>query len=128
MTRQMPAGSHSAGSRRAARSASWARSASRRCSCGGPLILSLVASGAVLGGPAAVWADGRLLLIAGIVLVLGAVWLLARRRSFATDQSAACCTTPTPTGGADQQAGSMGLMAPDGQEHEPASISGRNAS
>lgn len=48
--------------------------------CGGPLVLSLVASGAAMGAIGAVWADGRpLLLAAGALLIVISAWLLARR-------------------------------------------------
>ncbi len=50
--------------------------------CGGPLILSLFASGAVLGALGAVWAGGSLLLLlVGGTRVVAAAWLLARRRT-----------------------------------------------
>ncbi len=48
--------------------------------CGGPLVLSVLASGALLGAAAAVWAGARPWLLAGgAVLVVTAVWLLRRR-------------------------------------------------
>jgi MerT mercuric transport protein len=60
--------------------------------CAGPLILSLLASGALLGAFGAVWVGGRPLFLAGAaVLVGGAAWLLVRRRSSQADESAACC-------------------------------------
>ena len=95
--------------------------------CGGPLILSLLTSGAVLGGLAALWAVSRLLLVPGVVLVVGAVWLLGRRRSSQREEGAACCATPTPTAGADHQAGSAAHVGPDGRERTPASASDRSA-
>ena len=49
--------------------------------CAGPLVLSLLATGAVLGALSTIWADDRPLLLGSgaIVVALGA-WLLARRR------------------------------------------------
>jgi hypothetical protein len=58
--------------------------------CGGPLVLSLLASGAVLGGLGALWSDSRLLVVPGVVLVVGALWLLLRRRSAQADESSGC--------------------------------------
>jgi hypothetical protein len=69
--------------------------------CGGPLILSLLASGAVLGALGGVWAGGRLLLlVGGAALVLAAVWLLVRRRAPGTADGVDCCAAPADT--ADQ--------------------------
>ena len=50
--------------------------------CAGPLVLSLLATGAVLGALSAISAEGRQLLLGGgaVVVALGA-WLLARRRA-----------------------------------------------
>ncbi len=63
--------------------------------CGAPLILTLFASGVVLGGLSTVWADGRLLLLlGGGALVLAAAWLLARRRTPGTADGADCCAAP----------------------------------
>jgi hypothetical protein len=50
--------------------------------CGGPLILSLLASGALLSALAAIWPSGRVALLGGAtILVLTGVWLVARRRT-----------------------------------------------
>jgi len=50
--------------------------------CGGPLILSLFASGSRPWPLGAVWAGGSLLLLlVGGTLVVAAAWLLARRRT-----------------------------------------------
>ena len=47
--------------------------------CAGPLLLSVLASGALLGAPA-VWAGARPWFLAGgAVLAVSAVWLLRRR-------------------------------------------------
>src|SRR5262252_5596592 len=81
--------------------------------CGGPLMLSLLASGAVLGGLGALWAGGRLLLVPGIVLVVGAIWFLSRRRSAQADESSACCATPVPSAGTQRPAGSAAPIEPD---------------
>src|SRR5579859_1192104 len=48
--------------------------------CAGPLVLSLLATGAVLGAVGAIWAEDRpLLLGSGAIVVALGVWLLARR-------------------------------------------------
>jgi len=50
--------------------------------CAGPLVLSLLASGAVLGALSAIWIEARPMLLAGgaVLIALGA-WLLARRHA-----------------------------------------------
>jgi hypothetical protein len=94
--------------------------------CGGPLILSLLASGAMLGGLSAVWADGRLLVVPGVVLVVGAMWLLSRRRSSHANESSACSATPVPTASTHRPAPSAGPIEPDDRERTPASTSSRS--
>ena len=49
--------------------------------CAGPLVLPLLASGALLGVLSTVWTEGRPLLVGGtaVFVVVGA-WLLTRRR------------------------------------------------
>jgi hypothetical protein len=63
--------------------------------CAGPLILSLVASGALLGALGGVGVGGRPLVLAGAAVLVGAAGLLlVRRRSSQTDEGAACRTPP----------------------------------
>jgi MerT mercuric transport protein len=63
--------------------------------CAGPLILSLLASGALLGALGAVWVGGRPLVLAVAAVLVGAAgWLLVRRRSSQADEGAACRTPP----------------------------------
>ena len=53
--------------------------------CAGPIVLSLVVSGAVLGALGAFWtAERELLLGSGALLIALGAWLLVRRRSRAT--------------------------------------------
>ncbi len=94
--------------------------------CGGPLILSLLASGAVLGGLGALWADSRLLVVPGVVFVVGAMWLLSRRRSSHADESSACSATPGPRASTHRPSGSAGPIEPDGRERTPAPTSSRS--
>jgi hypothetical protein len=48
--------------------------------CAGPLVLTLLATGAVLGALSAIWDEDRpLLLGSGIAVVALGAWLLARR-------------------------------------------------
>ena len=48
--------------------------------CGGPVFLSLLASGAALGALGSVWSGGRLLLpVSGALLIAAVAWLRLRR-------------------------------------------------
>lgn len=68
--------------------------------CGGPLILSALASGAVLGALGALWDGGRLVLLAGgAVLIVAAVWLLARRLASPAHPAVDCCAVPMSSPG-----------------------------
>jgi len=58
--------------------------------CGGPLLLSLVASGAVLGALGALRSSGPMLLAAAALL--GAVGVLLWRRARASGQGTGCPT------------------------------------
>jgi len=61
--------------------------------CGGPVIVSLITSGVLLGAVGTLWAGGELpFLLGGAVLVLAGLWLVARRRALDPPGSAACCT------------------------------------
>src|SRR5260370_21024190 len=77
--------------------------------CGGPLLLSALASGAVMGALGVVWDGSRLLLLlgGGAVVIVAAVWLLARRLTSPAHADAACCAAPMPSpgvGGGDDAA------------------------
>ena len=64
--------------------------------CGGPLIVSLITSGVLLGTLGALWAGGELpLALSGAVLVVAGAWLFARRRTVAAAGDAACCAPQT---------------------------------
>ena len=60
--------------------------------CAGPLVLSLLLSGAVLAALSATWAEGRPLLVAsGAILVAIGAWLFARPHS--RKQACRCLAT-----------------------------------
>ena len=71
--------------------------------CGGPLIVSLITSGVLLGALGTLWAGGELLLLlSGAVLIVAGAWLFARRRSGDAPGQAACCAPePSSASGAD---------------------------
>lgn len=89
--------------------------------CGGPLILSALASGAVLGTVGAVLEGGRLLFLgAGAVLIgLAAAWLLARRFASHADGDAACCAPTVASVGSSHQDEGMAHLASVGNERSP---------
>ena len=94
--------------------------------CGGPLILSLLASGAVLGALGGVWAGGRLLLlVGGGALAVAAVWLLVRRRVPGTADRVDCCAAPADT--ADQHFAASQRPSV-GREQAPLESGGRGTS
>ena len=96
--------------------------------CGGPLILSLFASGAVLGALGTVWAGDRLLLLlCGGALVVAAVWLLARRRTQGRAEGVDCCAAPGPPADADRLA-AVPLRPSIRREQVPLETGGRDTS
>ncbi len=86
--------------------------------CGGPLILSLLASGALLGALAAVWSSGRVALLGGAtILVLTGVWLVARRRTSSVGGGADWCALPGQASSA-AEAATVAPRAPDSELSE----------
>ncbi len=98
--------------------------------CGGPLILSLLASGAVVGALGGVWAGGRLLLlVGGAALVLAAVWLLVHRRAPGTADRVDCCALPaSPVDTADRHSAVSQQRSSVGREHVWLESGGRRTS
>jgi hypothetical protein len=81
--------------------------------CGGPVFLSLLASGAVLGALGSVWSGGRLLLaVSGALLAAAAAWLLLRRH--APSGGTACDAPPPP---AMEASNARGDPAPTAADH-----------
>jgi hypothetical protein len=66
--------------------------------CGAPIIISVLASGALLGALGAVWSAGRVALLSGAaVLLLAGMWLVARRASTNASSAADCWAVPPST-------------------------------
>jgi hypothetical protein len=66
--------------------------------CGAPIIISVLASGAVLGALGTLWSAGRVALLSGAaVLLLAGIWLVARRNSTHRSGAADCCAVPPST-------------------------------
>jgi hypothetical protein len=60
--------------------------------CGAPIIISVLASSAVLGALGALWSAGRVALLSGAaVLLVAGIWLVARRSSSRASGAANCC-------------------------------------
>ncbi len=60
--------------------------------CGAPIIISMLASGAVLGAVGLVWLNGRVVLLSGAaVLLVTGLWLRARRRTSHVGGGPDCC-------------------------------------
>ncbi len=66
--------------------------------CGAPIIISVLASGALIGAFGAAWSAGRVALLSGAaVLLLAGIWLVARRTSTHPSGAADCCAVPPST-------------------------------
>jgi len=63
--------------------------------CGGPLIVSLITSGVLLGALGMLWAGSLLpFLLGSAIVILTGLWLFARRRAIDAPGDAACCAPP----------------------------------
>jgi uncharacterized membrane protein YedE/YeeE len=63
--------------------------------CGGPLIVSLITSGVLLGALGTLWAGSQLpFLLGSAIVILAGLLLFGRRRAIEAPRDAARCATP----------------------------------